>query len=72
MDKKEIALRAVYAVASQFGYKADPIAYARELLAKEPQLWAAEIVENEIKADGFRVTKARKAAIWAAVGGKEG
>lgn len=70
MNTKEITYRAVSAVASQFGYKADPMAYAKELLAKEPQLWAASAVEAELRADGHRVTQARKDAIWKALGGK--
>jgi len=61
--------RAVYAVASQYGYKPDPVAYAKELLAKEPQLWAASIAEADLRNDGLRVTKARKDAIWKALGG---
>ena len=70
MDAKELTYRAVTAVASQYGYKADPVAFARELIAREPQLWAAEIAEAELRADGHRVTAARKAAIWKALGGK--
>lgn len=69
MSNDEMTKRAIYAVASQYGYKDDPVAYAKELLAKEPQLWAASIAEEELRNDGLRVTQARKNAIWKALGG---
>lgn len=68
---KELTYRAETAVASQFGYKGrDALAHARILLAKEPQLWAQSIAEDELRADGFKITQNRKDAIWRALGGK--
>lgn len=70
MSQNEMTKRAIYAVASQYGYKADPVAYAKELLAKEPQLWAMKIAEADLLSDGLRFTQARKDAIWKALGGQ--
>jgi phage-related minor tail protein len=71
MTEKDLQHRAVLAVASQYTYKKESIAYARELLKKEPQLWAYEIAQRELREDGFRVTQHRKDTIWRALGGKD-
>ena len=70
MDKRELTMRAVDAVASQYLSKADPRGFARDLIAQAPQLWAAEIAENDLRADGHRVTRQRREAIWRALGGQ--
>lgn len=70
MSQNEMTKRAIYAVASQYGYKDDPVAYAKELLAKKLQLWAMGIAEADLRSDGLRVTQARKDAIWKALGGQ--
>lgn len=69
MTAKELQSLAVAAVASQFSYKQCPHTFARELLAKEPQLWAYDIALADLRSDGFKVTQQRKDAIWKALGG---
>ena len=70
ISDKELTTRAIDAVASQFRYKGDGArAHAVSLIAKEPQLWAAPISEQDLRNDGFKATLQRKDAIWRALGG---